>query len=51
MSLNGQVISSRDSLNDAYYGKKVTPLEILIKKEVNNPGAVALEAALNKMVK
>jgi SH3 domain-containing YSC84-like protein 1 len=51
MSLNGQVISSRDSLNHAYYGKTVTPVDILIKKDVKNPGAAPLEAALNKMAK
>jgi SH3 domain-containing YSC84-like protein 1 len=51
MSLNGQVIAARDSLNNAYYGKTVAPSDILIKKSVNNPGSVALEAALNKMAK
>jgi lipid-binding SYLF domain-containing protein len=51
MSLNGQVIASRDSLNNAYYGKPVTPVDILIKKNVSNAGAAPLEAALKTMAK
>lgn len=51
MSLNGQVIAVRESLNNAYYGKPVTPVDILVKKDVSNPGAAPLEAALKAMVK
>jgi lipid-binding SYLF domain-containing protein len=51
MSLNGQVIAVRESLNKAYYGKPVTPVDILVKKEVSNPGAAPLEAALKAMAK
>ena len=51
MSLNGQVIAIRDSLNNAYYGKAVTPVDILIKHSVSNPGAAPLEAALKAMAK
>ena len=51
MSLSGQVIASRDSLNNAYYGKPVTPVDILVKKNVSNAGAAPLEAALKAMTK
>jgi len=50
-SLNGQVIAIRDSLNAAYYGKPVSPVDILIKKSVSNPGAAPLQAALKSMAK
>jgi SH3 domain-containing YSC84-like protein 1 len=51
MSLNGQVIAVRDSLNAAYYGKPVTPVDILVKKNVSNPAAAPLEAALKAAAK
>jgi lipid-binding SYLF domain-containing protein len=51
MSLNGQVIDVRESLNAAYYGKPVSPVDILIKKSVSNPGAAPLQAALKSMAK
>jgi SH3 domain-containing YSC84-like protein 1 len=51
MSLDGQVIDVRDSLNAAYYGKPVSPLDILVKKSVSNPGAAPLQAALKAMAK
>ncbi len=51
MSLNGQVIDVREGLNAAYYGKPTTPLDILVKKSVSNPGAAPLQAALKSMAK
>jgi SH3 domain-containing YSC84-like protein 1 len=51
MSLNGQVIGVYDSYNNAYYGKPVTPVDILVKKNVSNPGAAPLQAALKAMAK
>lgn len=51
MSLNGQVIAIRESLNAAYYGKAASPVDILIKKSVANPGAAPLQAALKSMAK
>lgn len=46
MSLSGQVIAPRESLNHAFYGKPVTPVDILVKGGVGNPAAAPLQAAL-----
>lgn len=51
MALEGQVIDVREKFNAAYYGKPASPVDILIKKSVNNPGATALQAALKSMAK
>jgi SH3 domain-containing YSC84-like protein 1 len=42
ISLAGAVVAVRDSLNDAYYRKKVTPTQILIQREVTNKQASRL---------
>jgi SH3 domain-containing YSC84-like protein 1 len=39
ISLEGSVVSIRDSLNSAYYGKEVRPADIIVKKNVANEGA------------
>ena len=39
LSLEGSVIAVRDSLNEAYYGKPVSPVDILVSGEVQNPQA------------
>jgi lipid-binding SYLF domain-containing protein len=39
LSLEGSVIAVRDSLNHAFYGKPVSPLDILVKGNVRNPQA------------
>jgi lipid-binding SYLF domain-containing protein len=46
LSLEGSVIAVRDSLNQAYYGKAVTPVDILIQGNVTNPKSDALIKAL-----
>lgn len=51
LNLEGSLIEVRDSLNDAYYGKAVTPVDILIRKSVTNPKAAELLGALRKSVK
>jgi lipid-binding SYLF domain-containing protein len=38
-SVDGSVVGVRTSLNNAYYGKEVTPADILIKGTVRNPHA------------
>ncbi len=48
LNLEGAVLAVRDSLNQAYYGKMVRPVDIVVKKEVSNPGASELRAALEK---
>jgi lipid-binding SYLF domain-containing protein len=42
VSLEGSVISTRDKWNAAYYGKAVSPVDIIVKRSVSNPGSDAL---------
>ncbi len=51
MSLEGSVLDVRDSLNSAYYGKPLTPIEIVRDGKAANAGADALRAALRKATK
>jgi len=46
ITLEGSLIKPRESYNTAYYGKKVTAQEIVLKGTVANPGADALRSAL-----
>ena len=39
MAIEGAVVKTRDGYNEAYYGKKVSPTDILIRKNVSNPHA------------
>jgi len=48
VSLEGSVIAVRDSLNHAYYGTAVNPVDILVLGNVNNPHSDALIQALTK---
>ena len=49
ISLEGAVVALRDDLNGAYYSKPgVTPTDILIRKDVKNPGSATLIAAVSK---
>ena len=48
-SVDGSVVGVRTSLNEAYYGKPVTPTEILVKGDVKNPHADDLVAAVTKL--
>ncbi len=51
LALNGQVIEARDKLNAAYYGRPVSPLDILIKGSVSHRSSAALQAALKSAAK
>jgi lipid-binding SYLF domain-containing protein len=42
ISFDGAVVATRDGLNKAYYGKAVTPTDILIRREVSNARAASL---------
>jgi lipid-binding SYLF domain-containing protein len=42
LSLDGAVVAVRDSLNSAYYGKVVTPTQILIQQDISNLQAAGL---------
>ncbi len=46
VSLEGAVVATRDALNQAYYGKGVTPADILIKRVVTKPQAAGLVGAV-----
>ena len=48
-SVDGAVAGVRTALNQAYYGKPVTPADILIKGTVKNPQANALLGAVAKL--
>lgn len=48
ISLDGAVVDVRDSLNKAYYGKTVTPTDILVKQAVSNSQADTLRASVAK---
>ena len=46
LDLEGSVISVRESLNQTYYGRAVTPEDIIVKNEVSNNASEVLRAAL-----
>jgi lipid-binding SYLF domain-containing protein len=48
ISLDGAVVAVRDGLNNAYYGKTVSPVEILISRAVVNPHAAMLAESLSR---
>ncbi|MEE4243491.1 MAG: lipid-binding SYLF domain-containing protein [Desulfopila sp.] len=47
-SLDGAVIKTRDKLNAAFYGKEVSPTDIIIRKTVSNTQADPLRMALSE---
>jgi lipid-binding SYLF domain-containing protein len=49
LSLNGAVVATRGGLNHAYYGKEVSPTEILIRRTVTNPQAAPLIEVVAKV--
>jgi lipid-binding SYLF domain-containing protein len=49
ISLDGAVVAVREGLNDAYYGRRVNPTNILIRHEVTNPRAARLIQAVEKI--
>lgn len=48
VSLEGALVGPRSSLNAAYYGKSLTPTQILVKGEGSNPASKELVAVLQK---
>lgn len=48
VSLDGAVVAVRESLNRAFYGKKVSPTDILVRGTALNPLAEPLVAAVTK---
>ena len=51
INLEGSVVNVRDSLNNAYYAQKATPVDIIIKKDVSNNGSKELREIVKKAVK
>jgi lipid-binding SYLF domain-containing protein len=48
MNLEGAFVAVRGSLNKAYYGKELSPVDILVKKAASNEGAERLQETLKK---
>ena len=46
LDLEGSVISVREGLNQAYYGKGVTPEDIIVRNEVSSHRSIELRTAL-----
>ena len=51
LNLEGSRLKVSDDSNKAYYDQAVSPLDILVKKTVSNPGSDNLRQALKKAVK
>jgi len=51
MSVDGSVLDVRSSLNQAYYGKPVTPIDILVKKDVASADAASLRSTVKAIQK
>lgn len=49
VSLEGAIVSPRDALARAYYGREVTPTQILVQRKVANPQSASLIAALTRV--
>lgn len=48
LNLEGSAVDVRESLNKAYYGKEVTPVQIIVEKKASNKGSAGLREALKK---
>jgi lipid-binding SYLF domain-containing protein len=51
LALDGSVVATRDEWNAAYYGKPASPVDILVKHSVSNPGSAALRSTVAKAAK
>ena len=51
LNLEGSVVGVRGSLNKAYYGEEVSPVQIIVEKKVSNAGSSGLRDALKKAEK
>jgi SH3 domain-containing YSC84-like protein 1 len=48
LALDGSVVATRDQWNEAYYGKPASPVDILVKNSVSNPGSEELRRLIEK---
>ncbi len=51
LSIEGATITSRDKWNTSYYGKSVTPVDVIVRKTVSNKEAEALRGAVERITK
>jgi len=51
MALEGSVIKTNDEMNESYYGKPVSPIDIVIKHAVSNSGSEKLRNVVAKAAK
>ena len=51
MALNGAYVSISNESNQAYYGKSVSPTDIVVKQEIGNPKSLSLRAAADTLMK
>ncbi len=51
LNFDGTVVTVNGGWNKAYYGKSVTPVDILVRHSVSNAGADALKAEVAKAAK
>jgi len=49
VSIEGAAVVARDEWNRSYYGKAVTPADILIQRDVSNPDSAELIAAVARV--
>jgi lipid-binding SYLF domain-containing protein len=49
VAIDGSVVGVRDSLNKAYYGKEVSPTDILVRGTTRTPKADPLLQAVGKL--
>jgi len=50
ISLEGAVVATRGDWNEAYYGKRVTPQDIFVRRDVTNQQGMGLIEAVEKAV-
>ena len=50
VSFEGAIIAERGKLNRAYYGKRVSPEDIVERRTVDNPGANRLRSSLDNLI-
>ena len=48
LNLEGSVMTVRAKMNKAYYGKEVSPVQIIVEKKAQNEGTAKLRSALTK---
>ena len=49
IAVDGAVVATREALNQAYYGRQVSPADILVLHDVTNPEALGLIEEISKL--